>query len=78
MILKNRYGSQNGVINACKKMLMGGKGIADTTADFKGLSNDLKSFSSVLTHYEVTSEYFSGEEVRISLKDVCLNLPTEN
>ena len=43
---------------------MGGKVIADTIADFEGLSNDLKSFSSVLKHYDVTSEYFSGEVVK--------------
>ena len=36
----------------------------DTIADFEGLSNDLKSFSSVLKHYKVTSEYFSGEVVK--------------
>ena len=42
---------------------MGGKVIADTIANFEGLLNDLKSFSSVLKHYEVTSEYFSGEVV---------------
>ena len=55
-ILRNRYGSQNGIINTHKKNLMGGKVIADTIADFEGLSNDLKSFSSVLKHYDVTSE----------------------
>ena len=41
-ILRNRYGSQNGVINAHKKILMGGKLIMDTIADFEGLSNDQK------------------------------------
>ena len=47
-----------------KKILINGKLIADTIADFKDLSNDLKSCQSVLLHYGVTSEYFSGEVVR--------------
>ena len=63
-ILQNHYGSQNGVINAHKKILMGGKVITDTIADFEGLSNDLKSFSSVLKHYNVTSKYFSEKVVK--------------
>ena len=63
-ILRNRYGSQNGIINARKTILMGGKLITDTIADFEGLLNNLKSFSSVLKLYKVTSEYFSGEVVK--------------
>ena len=47
-----------------KKILMGGNVIVDTIADFKGLSNDLKSVSSVLKHYDVTREYFSVEVVK--------------
>ena len=42
---------------------MGGKAVADTINNFEGLSNDLKSFHSVLAHYKITSEYFSGEVV---------------
>ena len=34
-IQKERYGSQNGVINAHKKILMGGKVVTDTIADFE-------------------------------------------
>ena len=63
-ILKNRYGSQNSVINAHKRILMAGKLVADTIADFISRLNDLKSFSSVLTHFKVTSEYFSSEVVK--------------
>ena len=63
-ILKAIYGSYNSVINAHKKILMNDKLITYTIADFEGLSNDLKSFHSVLVHYKVTSEYFSGEVVQ--------------
>ena len=62
-ILRDWYGSQNSVINAHKKILMGCKEVSDTIADFERLANELKSFSSVLKHYQVTSEYFSGEVV---------------
>ena len=65
-ILKERYGSQNCVINTHKKVLMNGKLITDAIADFEVLSNKLKSFHSVLLHFKVTSEYFSGKVVRNS------------
>ena len=63
-ILRKRYGSQNSIINVHRKILMGGMEVTDTIADFESLSNDLKSFSSVLKHYKVTSEYFSREVVK--------------
>ena len=63
-ILKARYGSQNCVINAHKKILMNGKLITDTIAHFVALSNDLKSFHSIFVHYGVTSKYFSSEVVQ--------------
>ena len=37
MILRNCYGSQNSVINVHKKILMGGKEVTDTIADFESL-----------------------------------------
>ena len=43
-ILKARYGSQNYVINAHKKILMNGKLITDRIADFEVLTNELKTF----------------------------------
>ena len=42
---------------------MEGKLVTDAIADFDGLSNDLKSFHSVLVHYKVTSGKFSGNVV---------------
>ena len=43
---------------------MNGKVISDTIADFEVLANELKCFHSVLLHYDVNLEYFSGEVVR--------------
>ena len=63
-ILKVRYGAKNCVINAHKKILMNEKVITDTIADFDILSNNLKIFHSVLLHYKVGSDYFSGKVVK--------------
>ena len=43
---------------------MNGKQISDSIADFEVLANELKCFYSVLLHYNVNLEYFSGEVVR--------------
>ena len=43
---------------------MGGKRISDSIADFEILANELKCFHSVLMHYDVNLEYFSGEVVK--------------
>ena len=62
-ILKERYGSQNGIINAHKKILMGGKVVADTIADFEGLSNNFKKnlkFPFILTALRGNFRIFFG------------------
>ena len=38
--------------------------ITDSIADFEVLANELKCFHSVLLHYDVNLQYFSGEIVR--------------
>ena len=63
-ILKSRYWSKNGVIHAHKMDLISGKQISDSIADFEILANELKCFHSVLLHYKVNLEYFSGEVVK--------------
>ena len=62
-ILNLRYGQKNGVIRSHCQELMNGKVISDTIADFEVLANELKCFHSVLLHYDVNLEYFSGEVV---------------
>ena len=42
---------------------MNGKAITDSIADFEVLANELKCFHSVLLHYSVNLEYFSGKVV---------------
>ena len=64
LILKKRYGQKNGVIRSHRQELMNGKITSDTIADFEVLANELKCFHSVLVHYDVNLEYFSGEVVR--------------
>ena len=44
--------------------MLNGKQINDSIAYFEIFTNELKSFHSVLLHYKVTSEYFSGEVVK--------------
>ena len=63
-ILEKRYGQKNGVIRSHRQELMNGKTTSDTIADFEVLANELKCFHSVLMHYNVNLEYFSGEVVR--------------
>ena len=63
-ILKNRYGQRKGVIRSHREQLLNGKSITDLIADFEVLSNELKCFHSVLIHYNVDLQYFSGEIVR--------------
>ena len=48
-IFKMRYGHKNGVIRSHRQELMNGKVITDSIADFKVLTNELKSFSLSLT-----------------------------
>ena len=43
---------------------MNGRAITDSIADFEVLANELKCFHSVLLHYDVNLQYFSGEIVR--------------
>ena len=43
---------------------MNGKTTSESIADFEVLANELKRFHSVLMHYNVNLEYFSGEVVR--------------
>ena len=56
---------------------MNGKVVSETIADFEVLANELKCFYSVLIHYSVNLEYFSGELVRdvvtrqLSKRKVC-------
>ena len=38
--------------------------ISDSIADFEIIANELKCFHSVLMHYDVNLEYFSGEVVK--------------
>ena len=59
-ILKTRYGQINDVIRSHQQELMNGKTITDSIADFEVLANELKCFHSVLLHYFVNLEYFSG------------------
>ena len=63
-ILKMRYGQKNGVIRSYPQELLNGKVITDSIADFEVLANELKCFHSVLLHYDVNLQYFSGEIVR--------------
>ena len=63
-ILKERYGSKNGVIRSYRENLLNGKTLSDSIADFEILSNELKCYHSVLIHYEVDLQYFSCEVVR--------------
>ena len=63
-ILESRYGSKNGVIRTHKHDLMNGKLNSDLIADFEIHANELKYFHSVLLHYKVNLEYFSGEVVK--------------
>ena len=63
-ILKDWYGQKNGVIRSHREELLNGKPITDSIADFEVLSNELKCFHSVLIHYNVNLQYFSGEIVR--------------
>ena len=63
-ILEMRYGQKNGVIWSHRQELMNGKAVSETIADFEMLANELKCFYSVLIHYSVNLEYFSGELVR--------------
>ena len=63
-ILKKRYGQKNGVIRSHRQELMNGKIISDSIADFEVLANELKCFYSVLLHYDVDLQYFSGEIVQ--------------
>ena len=63
-ILKERYGQKNGVIRSHREELLNGRAITDSIADFEVLANELKCFHSVLLHYDVNLQYFSGEIVR--------------
>ena len=63
-ILKEIYGQKNVVIRPHRDELLNGKTITDSIADFEVLSNELKCFHSVLKHYNVDLQYFSGEIVR--------------
>ena len=59
-ILKVRYGQKSGAIRSHRDEILNGKSITDSIADFEVLSNELKCFRSVLIHYEVNLQYFSG------------------
>ena len=63
-ILKKRYGQKNGIIRDHREELLNGRSITDSIADFEVLANELKCFHSVLLHYDVNLQYFSGEIVR--------------
>ena len=63
-ILKMRYDQKNGVIRSHRQELMNGKIISDSIDDFEELANELKCFYSVLLHYNVNLQYFSGEVVQ--------------
>ena len=71
-ISAQRYGQKNGVIRSHRQDLLNGKQIAESIADFEVLANELRYFHSVLIHYNVNLEYFSGEAVPDSL-DRCLS-----
>ena len=55
---------KNDVIRSHREELLNGKTITDSIADFEVLGNELKCFYSVLLHYDVNLQYFSGEIVR--------------
>ena len=63
-ILEKKFGQKNGVIRSHRQELMNSKAVSDSIADFEVLANELKCFHSVLLHYSVNLEYFSGELVR--------------
>ena len=63
-ILKERYVQKNGVVRSHCEELLNGRAITDSIADFEVLANKLKCFHSVLLHYDVNLQYFSGEIVK--------------
>ena len=63
-ILKYRYGPKSGVIRAHRERLLAGRKLVDSVADFEKLSNDLKSYCSVLEYYGVDMQYFACDVVR--------------
>ena len=63
-ILKYRYGPKSGVIRAHRERLLAGRKLVNSVADFEKLSNDVKSYCSVLEYYGVDMQYFACDVVR--------------